>query len=38
VSETSGTHGEEQRCLQCFGWEARREETTGRRRWEDNIL
>jgi hypothetical protein len=28
-----------ERCLQGFGWEARREETTGRprRRWEDNI-
>jgi hypothetical protein len=27
------------RCLQGFGWEARRQETTGRprRRWEDNI-
>jgi hypothetical protein len=31
--------GEGQRCLQGFGWEVRRQETTGkiRRRWEDNI-
>jgi hypothetical protein len=34
VGGTCGTHGGEQRCLQGFGWEARREE---RRRWEDNI-
>jgi hypothetical protein len=28
-----------ERCLQCFGWEARMEESLGRhrRRWEDNI-
>jgi hypothetical protein len=28
-----------ERCLHVFGWEARREETTGRprRRWEDKI-
>jgi hypothetical protein len=28
-----------ERCLQGFGWEARRQETTGktRHRWEDNI-
>jgi hypothetical protein len=25
-----GTHGEEERCLQGFGWEAQREETTGK--------
>jgi hypothetical protein len=34
-----GTHGVVERCLQGFGWEAQRQETTGktRRRWEDNI-
>jgi hypothetical protein len=26
--ETCGTHGGGERCLQGFGWEARREETT----------
>jgi hypothetical protein len=31
--------GKKRGCLQGFGWEARRQETTGkiRRRWEDNI-
>jgi hypothetical protein len=33
VGETCGTHGEGDRCLQGFGWEAGRP----RRRWEDNI-
>jgi hypothetical protein len=39
VGGTCGTHGGGERCLQGFGWEARRQETTGktRRRWEDNI-
>jgi hypothetical protein len=39
VGGTCGTHGGGERCLQGFGWEARRKETTGRprRRWEDNI-
>jgi hypothetical protein len=39
VGGTCGTHGGVERCLQGFGWEALREETTGRRRrrWEDNI-
>jgi hypothetical protein len=27
---TCGTHGGGERCLQDFGWEARREETTGK--------
>jgi hypothetical protein len=33
VGRTCGTHGGGERCLQSFGWEARRP----RRRWEDNI-
>jgi hypothetical protein len=34
-----GTHEGGERCLKGFGWEARRQETTGRprHRWEDNI-
>jgi hypothetical protein len=34
-----GAHGGGERCIQHFGWEARREELLGRprRRWEDNI-
>jgi len=38
VGGTCGTHGGGERCLRGFGWEARREETTGkhRHRWEDN--
>jgi hypothetical protein len=34
VERTCGKHGGGERCLQGFGWEARRQETT---RWEDNI-
>jgi hypothetical protein len=30
VGGTCGTHGGGVRCLQSFGWEARREETTGK--------
>jgi hypothetical protein len=30
VGGTCGTHGEGERCLQGFGWESRREETTGK--------
>jgi hypothetical protein len=30
VGGTCGTHGGGERCLQGFGWEARREETTGK--------
>jgi hypothetical protein len=30
VGGTYGTHGGEERCLQGFGWEARREETFGK--------
>jgi hypothetical protein len=39
IGGTRSTHGEGEECLQGFGWEARREETTGktRCRWEDNI-
>jgi len=39
VGGTCGTQGGGERCLQGFGWEARKEETTGktRCRWEDNI-
>jgi len=39
VGGTCGTHWEWERCMQDFGWEARREEPLGRtrRRWEDNI-
>jgi hypothetical protein len=39
VGWTCGTHGVGQRCLQGFGWEARKQEPLGRprRRWEDNI-
>jgi hypothetical protein len=34
-----GGRGGGERCLQGFGWEARRQEPLGRhrRRWEDNI-
>jgi hypothetical protein len=35
-----GMHGGGEKCLQSFGWEAQREETTTGRtkcRWEDNI-
>jgi hypothetical protein len=31
VGGTCGTHGGEERCLQGFGWEARR------RRWKDSM-
>jgi hypothetical protein len=36
---TCGTHGEGERCLRGFGWEARRKRPLGRPRcrWEDNI-
>jgi hypothetical protein len=34
VGVTRSTHGQGERCLQDFDWEARREETT---RWKDNI-
>jgi hypothetical protein len=39
VGGTCGMHGGGERCLQGFGWEAQRQETTGRPgcRWEDNI-
>jgi hypothetical protein len=40
VGETCGTHGGGKRCLQGFGWEARRQKITlGRpgHRWEGNI-
>jgi hypothetical protein len=40
VGEKCSTHGEGERCLQGFGWEARRERRPlgrPRRRWEDNI-
>jgi hypothetical protein len=30
VGWTCGTHGGGERCLQDFGWEARRQETTGK--------
>jgi hypothetical protein len=30
VGGTRGTHGGGERCLQRFGWEALREETTGK--------
>jgi hypothetical protein len=30
VGGTCGTHGGGERCLQSFGWEDRREETTGK--------
>jgi hypothetical protein len=30
VDGTCGTHGGRERCLQGLGWEARREETTGK--------
>jgi len=30
VGGTCGTHGGGERCLQGFGWEARRQETTGK--------
>jgi hypothetical protein len=30
VGRTCGTHGRGERCLQYFGWEARRQETTGK--------
>jgi hypothetical protein len=30
VGGTCGTHGGGERCLKGFGWEARREETTGK--------
>jgi hypothetical protein len=30
VIGTWGTHGEGEKCLQCSGWEARREETNGK--------
>jgi hypothetical protein len=30
VGGTCGTHGGGERCLQCFSWEARRQETTGK--------
>jgi hypothetical protein len=30
VGWTCGTHGGGERCFQGFGWEARREETTGK--------
>jgi hypothetical protein len=30
VGGTHGTHGGGVRCLQGFGWEARREKTTGK--------
>jgi hypothetical protein len=36
---TCDTHGGEERCLEGFGWEARKKRLLGRprRRWEDNI-
>jgi hypothetical protein len=39
VGGICGTHGERERCLQDFGWEARCKRPLGRprRRWEDNI-
>jgi hypothetical protein len=39
VGGTCGTYGGGERCLQGFGWEARRQEIAGktRSRWEDNI-
>jgi hypothetical protein len=30
VGGTCGTHGGRERCLEDFGWEARRQETTGK--------
>jgi hypothetical protein len=30
VGGTCGTHGGGERCLEGFGWEARRQETTGK--------
>jgi hypothetical protein len=30
VGETCGTFGGGESCLECFGWEARRQETTGK--------
>jgi hypothetical protein len=30
VGGTCSTHGVGERCLQVFGWEARRQETTGK--------
>jgi hypothetical protein len=30
VGRTCGTHEGGERCLQSFGWEARRQETTGK--------
>jgi hypothetical protein len=39
VGGTCGTHGGGERCLQGFGWEARRKRPLRRprHRWEDNI-
>jgi hypothetical protein len=37
VGWTCGTHGGGERCLQGFGWEARRPLGRSWRRWEDNI-